>query len=283
MTLDRIEALSNEQIASHASDSSILGATNENVKSLEAMVEASNSSTRQVLEQRGDKVQDLSGLSSEQSETLNSTCNAILHLLKQHVSDKPYLSVENDSRKASTMSHHDKDILGETCDPLDKDEGRMQECLDRLCQLAEETEKSMYSEDAETIIDDLQALLDTLSKAEEQSAKDRNGKRRRKSYEDDNGDEILRHQREFKRMRSLLTSSQCIALNGKGDQAVFFLALNEQSNLNTSLFSASTTARQNGRVQVNEVAISNPSFKRYYNGPNVSEASDHSQPSKRLR
>ena len=195
-------------------------AMDDSFRGLKATLEASNSDTHQLLEHLGDKVQDLSGLSSEQSETLIITCNAILNLLKQHVFDKPHCCVTDPSESASTKGHQGIYGDGEIYKILDEDEDDIRECLDRLCQLAKETEKTVVSEDAETIINDLQRLFDLLSMAEMQSAKDSKGKRRRESFESKTDDEVLQQRRGVKRMKSLLTSSQCIALNGKGTYAL---------------------------------------------------------------
>ena len=276
MSLERIEALSNRLIALDTSNSSNLGtmvtAMNDNVKNVEATLEISNRGTCQLLNQLGDKMQDLSGLSTQQSHILNTIFDAILDLQKQRVSEKSRHSVGDTSWTASTESHQDIHWIRETRQTFDKDEDSIRECLDRLCQLAEETEKTMYSEDTETIIDDLQRLFDLSSKAEHQSTKDRKGKRRRESSENITDDEVLQHQREVKRMKSLLTTSQCIALNGKG---VSSSSLSwEQYELNVSPSSISAIDRQNGRIRIKENAIPTSIFNWYHERPSASEASN---------
>ncbi len=276
MSLERIEALSNRLIALDTSNSSNLGtvvtAVNDNVKNVEATLEISNRGTCQLLDQLGDKMQDLTGLSTQQSHTLNTIFDAILDLQKHHFSEKSRPSVGDTSWTASTASHQDIHGIRETRQTFDKDEDSIRECLDRLCQLAEETQKTVYSEDAETIIDDLQRLFDFLSKAEHQSTKDRKGKRRRESSEDITDDTVLQHQREVKRMKSLLTTSQCIALNGKGTSSSSLSW--EQYELKLSLSSVSAIKCQNGTIRIKENAISSSIFNWYHERPSASKASN---------
>jgi hypothetical protein len=186
-------------------------ATHDTVKGLGAKLETSNAGTRQVLEQLGDKVQDLSGWSTEQSET----SNAMLVLLKQLVSGKSQL-LDAASGTASASNNRNARNVEESTETSDEDEDGIRECLDRLCRLAEETDRTVYSEDAETIVDDLQSLLDLLSKAGKHSRKDKKGKRRRESHDGATNDEALKNQREVKRMKGILSASQCISLNGRG-------------------------------------------------------------------
>ena len=276
MSLERIEALSNRLIALDTLNSSnverMVTAADNSVKNVGATLEISNRGICQLLNQLGDKTQDLSSLSTQQSHTLNTIFDAILDLRKQYVSEKPRRSVGDISGTASTESHQDIHATGETRQSFDEDEDSFRECLDRLCQLTKETEKTKYSEDAETIIDDLQDLFDSMSKAEHQSTKDRRGKRRRDSNDNITDDEVLQHQREVKRMKSLLTTSQCIALNGKGTSS-FSLSW-EQYELNVLLSSTSAIDCQNGRMRIKENAISSPIFHWYHERPSASEASN---------
>ena len=186
-------------------------ATHQSVKSLDAKMNSSNTATRQILEELGDKVQNLSGWSAEQSD--NS--HAILDLLKQLVSEKSPVSDAEPPGAAAASNARNACGIEELAETLDEDDTDIQECLDRLCRLAEKTATTIYSEDAETIVDDLQNVLDLMMTGKK-CVKDGKGKRRRESHESTTDDKTLQNQREVKRMKGILSASQYISLNGRG-------------------------------------------------------------------
>ena len=64
----------------------------DSIQALRIAANASHQSTILSLEQLSDKMQDLSDLSTGQSDTINATCNAILELLTQQLPVKPLQS-----------------------------------------------------------------------------------------------------------------------------------------------------------------------------------------------
>ena len=187
-------------------------ATLQSVKSLDSKMNSSNTATRQILEELGDKVQNLSGWSAEQSDT----SRAILDLLKQLVSEKSPVSDAETLGTAATSSDRNACDVEELTETLDEDNTGIQQCLDRLCRLAEETDRTLYSEDAESIVDDLRNLLDVSLKAGNPSTEGKKDKRKRESHDSTDNDKTLHNQRAVKRMKDILSASQCVSLNGRG-------------------------------------------------------------------
>ena len=70
-----------------------MDAMNDKITGIGATVETLYHGTRQLLEQLGNKVQDLSSLSMGQADTLNDSCSAILKLLKQEIPERSERSV----------------------------------------------------------------------------------------------------------------------------------------------------------------------------------------------
>lgn len=226
MSLERVEALSQTQIVLSTKSSNTLESTktavdqlNDNVRALETTANTSQQDACLALEQLSNKMQHLSGLPTAQSE-LSATCNAILELLKQQLPAKPQISAAKTlqdeavpPRAAETFE--EMELEGKSHDSSDDDDDLL--CaLDRLRQLAKENEKTMFSEEAEAIIHDVQHISDLLFEAEEDgSRKERKGKRPRKSYESDMDDDLL-YQQEVKRIKGLLAVSHCISINEKG-------------------------------------------------------------------
>lgn len=246
-SLDRIEDVSNRYLTQHASDTGTLKnattTTNDKLQHIGTTLQASNLGTQQLLEQVSDKVQNLSGMSSGQSETLN----AILNLLRTQVTEKPSSSVEEMSRKFDAMEEHKVEV-GREREVLDGEEDGIMECLGRLCQLATETNETIFSEDAEAIIRDLECLLDSLSKVEDVSNEAQHrGKRKRQEGHSD--DAASQHGNDLKRMKSFLTSSQSIALNGRSTNPVTHPRVQVSAN---RVLSVSANARQAWRIQIDE-------------------------------
>ena len=153
---------------------------NESVKGLGITLDTSNHGTCQLLEQLGDKMQELSGLSTKQSENLNVTCIAILELLKEQSSARSRGPVIEACFSNCAETCQELDKHGEACKNLENEEDGLQDALNRLCRLVEETDKTVFSEDAESFMFNLHQVFEVLSKVEgDQAAQDRKGKRRR--------------------------------------------------------------------------------------------------------
>ena len=95
------------------------------------------------------------------------------------------------------------------------DDDGLQDILNRLSHLAQEKETTLFSDEAESIIRDIEQILAISLKAKESTR--RVSKRRRESYEDNsNEDRDLQYQREVKRIKGHLTPSLCVGVNEKG-------------------------------------------------------------------
>lgn len=229
MSLKRVEALSNTQAVLSEKTSSTLERTNttvnqvnDSVQALELTASTSHQSTLLALAQLNDRMQDLSGLSTGQSETLNATCNAILELLKQQFPVKSQQSATESFRHEAippgqTETVRDMEMDGRAQGNVGGDE-RLQHAIDRLCHLTKKKEQTVFSAEAETIIHDVQHIFELLLEADkEERIEDRKRKRSRETYESDKtDDDLLLYQYEVKRIRSFLSASHCISINEKG-------------------------------------------------------------------
>ena len=234
MSLERVEALLKKHVVLSTKDSSNLERTkasvnhvNNSVQAFGMIANASHQSTLLSLEQLNEKMQHLTSLSTGQSETLNATCSAILELLKQQLPAKPQQSaVEAFQHEAvspgAIEDFEEMETEGKAYDKSSDDNG-LQDALDRLCHLAKQKEKTVFSEEAETIIHNIQYIFELLLKAEEEECKEeRKGKRSWESYERDITDDHPLYQHEVKRIKGLLSASHCVSINEKGQYETYW-------------------------------------------------------------
>ena len=227
MSLEKIEALSRTHLVLSTKNASTLERTDtvvnqvsDSIQALGTIANASHRSTLLSLEQLSDKMQYLSGLSTGQSETLNATCNAILELLKQQLPAKPLHSAakasQHEAISPGAMNHSQKvETEGET--PINSgDDHGLQNALDRLCQFAKQKEKTAFSEEAETVIRNLQHILKLLLLAEEEECGEgTKGKTYRESHERDIAHNSLPYQDEVRQIKRMLGASHCVSINEK--------------------------------------------------------------------
>ena len=172
-------------------------------------------------EQLSDKIQHMSGSSTGQSETLNATCNTILELLKQHLPAKPRNSVAEDLRHEAFPHHISEDPKEMQVDAkaqdVSGDDNSLLCALGRLRHLVKEAGKTVYCEQAETILGDIQQIFELSLEAEEKGVeKEKKGKRSREMYNSNVTADKLLYQREVKRIKGFISASQSIAINEKG-------------------------------------------------------------------
>ena len=233
LSLERIEASSSTQAVLSEKSSGIQERTNEAVNqvhdSIQALGMAAIKSQQQnmlAFEQLGDKLQHISGSSTGQSETLNTTCNAILELLKQHFPAKPGNPVAKDFQH-ETFPHQTSEDPEEmqvdaNAQDTSGDDNSLRHALDRLCHLAKEAGKTVHCEEAEEILSDIQQIFELLLEAEEKEfVKDRKGMRSREDDRSDDVEDQLLYQREVKRIKGFISASQSIAINEKGKFFIF--------------------------------------------------------------
>ena len=184
----------------------------DSVKNIRSTSQTSSQSTRQALEEMGDKIQNLDGLSSEQSATLNS----ILELLKQQFPTKSPNAAARSTSHQTMKTSDDIEMKDIEYDALDDDS--LQDALNRLCRFAKEKERTIFSDEADSVIVDIKQMLTFLLRSEEGDRSTSNGNKKRKvHYESESDiDWDLQYQHEVKRFKSLLKTSHCIAINEKG-------------------------------------------------------------------
>ena len=233
MSIESLEALANTHVVLSAKNLSTLETTNAAVNQINDSVQAfgttanaSHQSTLLSLEQLGDKMQHLSGLSIAQSENLNATCNAILELLKQQLPAKPHQSAteafQHEAVRPGAVEDSEEMKMEAKAHDSSGDNNDLQHALDRLCHFAKQKEKTVFSEEAETILHNIQHIFELLLEAEEEECGEkRKGKRLWDLYEEDITDDHQLYQHEAKRIKGLLSASHCISINEKGQYEIY--------------------------------------------------------------
>jgi len=156
--------------------------------------DAHHQATIQGVASVNDKLANLSNLSSEQF-------SVIIRMLQQI-----------ESAQTATGENATTEATGNNDNGDGKKE--LSETIDRLCLLAEE-DGTVHSSEAQSIIEDLEHVLDVLSDFTSSSKEDQ----RKRKRSDNDGNEITLP--DVKRMRGLLTSASAVALNPKGLHITF--------------------------------------------------------------
>ena len=212
--------LSNKHVALSTSNSDTLertiaavGQMHDSVQGIGAACQASDQRSAQALRMLGDKMEDIASLSTEQSNTLE----AIFELLKQQFSKKGQETSDETvpAQAAETSEDVDMDANARASSSGYDD---LQDSLSRLRHLAQEKQKTVFSAEADAIIQDLEQILFPPLNAEQDERSDKNSKvkRRRDSTESDSSGDEREYQHEIKRIKGLLTASYCVAVNEKG-------------------------------------------------------------------
>ena len=186
------------------------------VQDLRATSQASNHSTRKALDDMSERMQGLAGLTADQSSTLSS----ILELLKQQAVDRLLQKAAESSPHRPTSPSDGSGT--ESMVPQNSEEADLEEAIDRLCGFVNEKDKVLFSAEADLLICDIEKLLVFLSEnIKSHKAVQTTGKRKALPDNTNSGDnQDLQYRREVKRMKGLLTSSDCVAINGKGNSAL---------------------------------------------------------------
>ena len=217
--LERLEVSSTQHATLSTATSTTVSETkagvvqvHEIVRDLRATSEASNHSTRKTLDDMSERMQGLAGLTTDQSSTLST----ILELLKQQAMDRSLQKAAESSLHRLTSLSDDHGTATKV--PQNSDEDDLEEAIDRLCGFANEKDKVLFSAEADLLICDIEKLLVFLSENIEcYKAVQTTGKRKAISDNTNSDDkQDLQYGREVGRMKGLLTSSDCVAINGKG-------------------------------------------------------------------
>ena len=195
-----------------------LNQVNDNVRALDA----SHQTILQAVEQLSDIVQHDSGLSLAQSKTLNATCSKILELVERYLPGKPQHSSAESSRCRSISSrgpkNSDEKVVKPNSHQDPSDNTGLQHALDRLSHLSKEKEKTLFYEEAETILRDVEHIYELLLAAEEMGCvEDEMIKRSREHCESDVKNDRTHYRHEANRIKGLLGTSRSIAINEKGE------------------------------------------------------------------
>lgn len=223
-SVERVEVLSNKQVALTTSNSDKLEQTNgvvcqirDSVQGIREVSQASDLRSSQALRTFGDQMKDIASLSAEQSITLD----AIFELLKQQ------FSARNQGTSGATVPAEAAEPSDETDTEANahansSDYDDLQASLSRLRHLAQEKQTTVFSAEADAIIHDIEQIFFTPLNAgrDERSSKVNKGKRRRDSIESNSESDELEYQHEIKRIKGLLTASHCVAVNEKGSSHV---------------------------------------------------------------
>ena len=219
-SLERVEMLSNRQVALSTSNSDTLERAiaavdqmRDSVQGIGAASQASDQRSSQALRMLGDKMEDIASLSTNQSNTLE----AILELLKRQFSAKSQ-EASGGTVPAEAVETSEDVYMDANAHANSSGYDDLEESLSRLRHLAQEKQKTVFSAEAEAIIQDLERIFFPPLNAErdERSNKDNKGKRRRDFTESDSNGDELEYQHEIKRIKGLLTASHCVAVNDKG-------------------------------------------------------------------
>ena len=165
-------------------------------------------------------------MSTRQSETLEE----ILGLLKQHIPTSPSQPNNNASSHKIGLPSVAEDVEGAEVDgkmyDCPSDDNGLQNALGRLCHLEKEKDRTLFCEEAEKILQDVQCVYDVLVEPEvEEYVKDRKGKRASESSESDATQNELVCQREFKRLKGLMSGLESIAVNKKGKYGIYLILI----------------------------------------------------------
>lgn len=151
------------------------------------------------------RLSSLDTMSNSQSKALDS----VLNLLKQAVQAAAQSSVKEQSTPSDATSAEEM-MTG------DGDGRAVQEAINRLYAHSHETEKTLYSDEAVSIIEDLEKILSMLMNHDE-SLININGKR---PLHDDVATKAEQRLREAKRVQGLFTSSRQIDVNLHGNSTL---------------------------------------------------------------
>ena len=223
--LENIRTLSSRQVLNTSTTTEIvsrseaaLGKVKEGVDGFRTESAALHASTRQDIEGLSSRMEKLSNLSEEQSETFELILGQLQYLLTTDAEKQPRGS-EVHEMPATSAKNWNSRALNE--DSMNQAEEELGASLERLCSLAVTKERTVFSKEAQNIIEDVELLLNAVSSTREaRDCKDR-GKKRRWSpdYGSDSdvlNDEEHQYKRGVKRLKGVLATSQCITVNSKG-------------------------------------------------------------------
>lgn len=165
-----------------------------------------------------DRMHELRGMSASQSNTLSDMSEQFQASIGQPATANNVC--QNHEASTHTFIRSVGNLASDIEDDIEHQDAAedLSKSIKRLCQLAEETPRTVHSVEAQSIIDDLEVLLDAVSKtsaplnAKAQPIIDR---KRRLNDVGNSGQEV-ECRRDLKRVRGLLTSSTAVEINRTG-------------------------------------------------------------------
>ena len=177
--------------------------------------QASTQNLSTAMQTIGDRVLNVANMSAEQSTVLGTRMDWIIELLQRQIlSETPQLrkaeSEADEIIESSSEQETNKQILGPSNSCLE-------DALDRLSKLLKEKERTLFSPEAESIIEDMERILVYLLGAEEHyKAHDIRKKRIIFGEGHDGEDQDVKYQRAIKRTKRILGASDRVGLKEKG-------------------------------------------------------------------
>ena len=218
---DSLDKVSIQQMQLAAQNKDRLSISNKTLNQMQSglrSVEATSSSLETNICQRVDSIgldmKNLMDSSSEQADVLKTLSQQLQHQLTERTCVQEPLSQLQDVHDSSNVvemeDDHNQDIPNNDYEGLDAS-------LDRLFSLASERQSTVFSVEAQSIIDDVEQLLNVISKKVVTQIPEANTRKRKldEVTEPDNAED-LEHKHRIKRIRGSLIASQCLALNRSG-------------------------------------------------------------------
>lgn len=197
---------------------SSLGRLEEGVEGLCRESVSFHTSTCQDIEGLSARMEKLSYLSEDQSGKLASVLEQLQYLTNAEAKKK---SQDSEAHGMPTTSADDKKSRASDENQMQEHDEELKSSLERLCRHAGAKEKTIFSEEAQHIIEDIELLLNAVSSTMETCSYESRGEKRRwcRDYDSDSdapNDKAPQYKRGIKRIKGVLATSQCILVNPKG-------------------------------------------------------------------
>lgn len=165
----------------------------------------------------GERLNDLAGMSSGQHETMMDKLARIQNQVEElkcsivdsHEMSTPKVTFAEDSRQEEAENHADDNRAG----------NELSESIDRLCGLANKPRSTVFSEEAQQVIADLEKILSLISTEGKSPETYGTGTRKQDQLvysELAEGSRDLQQKLDLKRLQGLLTTSPSISINERG-------------------------------------------------------------------
>ncbi|KAL9118919.1 MAG: hypothetical protein Q9187_004526 [Circinaria calcarea] len=194
-----------------ASSKSMLDQMQSTLRGIGATSSSLETNVCQLVDNIGHDLKSLRDASLEQKDVLKSLAQQLQHQFTKRTCTKGLsgqLQQVHDTAIDVEMEEQHNETIS------DNDSNGLHASLDRLFNLASEKQSTVFSVEAQSIIDDVEQLLNAISmKAIAQRASADARKRKVEELTERDETEDLEHKRRIRRIRGSLIASQCLALN----------------------------------------------------------------------